>query len=195
MRDLARVADEPYEQVMAGPSLDVTVRAARDAYLAENGFSVEAYDARWTDASFLGMRFRVPNTKRHRAGIMLHDLHHIITGFGTDLVGEGEISAWEARNGLMALGAYVAGIVMSGALLGLVVAPRRTLHAFRAAGRGRSLFPFARLDELEFAAAYERLLSMTVGDLRRDLGVPKQGVATHARRLHDYAPKTASDPS
>src|SRR5580765_3597626 len=110
----------------------MNVREARDLYLAVNGFSVEAYDSKWTDASFLGIKFRVPNTQRHRVSIMLHDLHHVATGYGTDLAGEGEISLWEARRGLGALGPYVGGIVMSGVLLGLVLAPRRALRAWRA---------------------------------------------------------------
>jgi hypothetical protein len=165
----------------------MTVRAARDAYLAENGFSLDAYGARWTEASAFGVRFRVPNTKRHRVAIMLHDLHHVATGFGTDLVGEGEISAWEARGGLAPLGAYVAGIVASGALGGLLLAPRRAVRAWRG-GRGSSLFPLCRLPIADFDARYEELLGMTVGELRRALGVPQQGAADLPRRLHAYAP-------
>jgi hypothetical protein len=69
----------------------VRVRDARDAYLAENGFTVEGYEAKWTEASLFGFRFRVPNTPRHRWAIMRHDLHHVATGYGTDLAGEGEI--------------------------------------------------------------------------------------------------------
>ncbi|HEU4538135.1 MAG TPA: hypothetical protein VFS00_28635, partial [Polyangiaceae bacterium] len=63
---------------------DWTVRQGRDAYLGENHFTLEAYDAPRTEASFLGMAFTVPNTPRHRWGIMLHDLHHVATGYGTD---------------------------------------------------------------------------------------------------------------
>jgi hypothetical protein len=168
----------------------MSVREARDAYLAENGFTLEAYEAKWTEASLLGVRFRVPNTARHRVAIMLHDLHHVATGFGTSLVGEGEISAWEARRGFTALGAYVGGIVLSGLALGLLVAPRRAIRAWRAAGRGKaSLFPLcARAD---FAARYEVLLAMTVGELRRELGVPERGLTDRPRTLHAHAPLMA----
>ena len=170
----------------------MTVRQARDAYLAENGFTLGAYDAKWTDASFFGVRFRVPNTARHRAGIMLHDLHHVATGFGTDLKGEGEISAWEARHRLRPLGAYVGGIVASGVLLGVLLAPRRTLRAWKAArSDGASLFPLCASAASHFTARYEELLHMTVGELRGMLGVPADGVADRARGLHAYAP----DPS
>ena len=164
----------------------MTVREARDMYLAENGFTVAAYEDKWTDASFMGVRFKVPNTPRHRVAIMLHDLHHVATGFGTDLVGEAEISAWEARRGLGALGFYVGGIVTSGALMGLFLGPRRTLRAWRASSNRESLFPLC--EEKDFLERYERLLSMTVGELRQTLGVPANGVATTERKLHAYAP-------
>ena len=163
----------------------MNVREARDRYLAVNGFTVEAYDAKWTDASFLGIKFRVPNTLQHRISIMLHDLHHVATGFGTDLAGEGEISAWEARRGLGALGAYVGGIVASGALMGLMLAPRRTVRAWRKSSSADSLVP--KRDD--FQARYEALLAMTVGELRRELGVPEDGVVHGPQGRHAYAPK------
>ncbi|MBX3200203.1 MAG: hypothetical protein KF894_18855 [Labilithrix sp.] len=163
-----------------------TVREARDAYLAENGFTVEGYDAKWTGASFFGIPFKVPNTRRHRWAIMLHDLHHVATGYGTDLVGEGEISAWELRPGAASLGLYVGGIVLLGTVAGLVFAPRRVVAAWRAARSIRSLH-----DSLPLAAddaAYEAVLDLTVAELRERLGVPRGGAARAPRRLHDYAP-------
>ena len=165
-------------QAMDTYPADWTVRRALDAYLAENGFTVEAYDAKWTDASFLGIKLRVPNTKKHRDAIMLHDLHHVATGFGTDLTGEGEISAWEVRRGVRWLGFYVGTIVALGTLLGVFGAPRRALAAYRAPGR--SLF--------NASTDYDALLAMTVGELRAYLQVPSTGIASAPRRLHNYAP-------
>lgn len=167
----------------------MNVREARDRYLAVNGFTVEAYESKWTDASFFGVPFKVPNTEKHRVSIMLHDLHHVATGFGTDLAGEGEISAWEARRGLGALGAYVGGIVASGALMGLMLAPRRTVRAWRNSSEGESLFPLTKRDD--FTARYEALLAMTVGELRRELGVPEDGIVEGPQGLHAYAPSLA----
>jgi hypothetical protein len=152
----------------------------RDAYLAENGFGVRAYEDPWTEASFLGVRFRVPNTTRHRWAIRLHDLHHVATGYGTDLVGEAEVSAWELGRGLRGLGLYVGAIVLGGAAAGLVFAPARTLAAWRAARRRGSLFQSER--------RYEELLAMSVGELRAELGLPRAGLSTRPRRLHAYAP-------
>ena len=158
----------------------MTVRDARDAYLAENGFSLQGYDDPWTEASFFRISFRVPNTARHREGIMLHDLHHVATGFGTDLVGEGEISAWEVRRGLNGVGLYVASIILLGMTMGLLLSPRRALEAWGASRRGGSLFGTTR--------SHEELLDMTVGELRELLGVPASGVVVRPRGLHPRAP-------
>lgn len=157
------------------------VRDARDAYLAENGFTMEAYDAPTAKGSFFGLAFSVPNPPAHRRAIRFHDLHHVATGYGTDHAGEAEISAWQARRGLIAAGAYVTGIVLANAGLGLVVAPRRTLRALEdARGRG-SLFT---LD-----VAYEALLDRTVGELRALLAIPTEGLERGTRGLHALAPR------
>jgi hypothetical protein len=159
----------------------MSVRRGRDAYLAENGFTVAAYEDRWTKASFFGIPMWVPNTKAHRRAIMMHDLHHVATGYGTDLTGEAEISAWELRRGLSGLDLYVGSIVTMGAVMGLFKAPRRTLRAFRhSKGKTSSLF---RRDR-----SYDALLDMTVGELRAELELPQEGLAEEPRRLHDFAP-------
>ena len=164
-----------------------TVERARDAYLEENGFKLAAYDAPRTEAAFAKIRFSVPNTPHHRWGIMLHDLHHVATGYGTNPAGEGEISAWELRRGIRPLGFYVGTIVVLGTLMGLLVAPIRTVRACRRAGESRgSLF---HLD-----MAYEELLKLTVGQLRERLGIARTGLAGEARRLHSLAPDPATRP-
>ncbi|HVH42567.1 MAG TPA: hypothetical protein VM925_09490 [Labilithrix sp.] len=160
-----------------------TVREARDAYLAENGFTVAAYDDAWTKASAFGVAFKIPNTERHRSAIRLHDLHHVATGFGTDLVGEGEISAFEVRRGLPRAGLYVASIVVMVTLTGFVLSPARVLAAFEGAKRTTPLWA---LD-----IPYEDLLDMTVAELRALLQLPEDGLAKHPRRLHDQAPANA----
>lgn len=153
----------------------------RDAYFAENGFSEAVYDAPFTNATLLGLDFRVPNTKRHRWAIMRHDLHHVATGYGTDFVGEVEVSAWECRRGLRPLGLYTGGIVAGLTLVGLLFAPRRTLAAWRASASPvrDSLFHDHRV--------YEALTDSTVAELRERLGIPPGGL-TGARRLHPRAP-------
>lgn len=155
---------------------------ALQAYLDENGFTRAGYDGPRTEAAFLGIRFSVPNTPRHRWAIMRHDLHHVVTGYGTDLRGEGEISAWELRGGLRGLGLYVGAIVVFGTLLGLGIAPVRTIRAWHQ-NRGRSLLSTERDRD------YDDLLRMTVGELRCCLGLPTAGVARRRRGLYALAPR------
>lgn len=161
-----------------------TVREARQAYLDENGFTVAAYDAPRTEGAFLGIRFTVPNTPRHRWAIMRHDLHHIATGYGTDLRGEGEISAWELRAGVGPLGLYVGSIVLIGTLMGLLLAPLRTSRAWRAGARRRSLFHAGGDD-----ADLDALLDMRVGELRKRLGIADTGLRCGRRGLYSLAPR------
>jgi len=166
---------------MAPLPADWSVARGRDAYLAENGFTLAAYDAPWTQASFFALDFAVPNTKRHAAAIRLHDLHHVATGFGTDLAGEGEISAWEVRGGLRGAGLYVSTIVASGALMGLLLAPRRTVRAWRAAKNARPLWTLG--------VPYEELMSLSVEQLRTLVGTALHGAVTGHQDLHKNAPK------
>ena len=162
---------------------DWSVRDGRDAYLAENGFTVASYDEPWTKASFFAIDFVVPNTPRHAEAIRLHDLHHVATGYGTDLAGEAEVSAWELRRGVRSLGVYVGTIVSLGAAMGLLLAPRRTIRAWRRAGEKRgSLFGAQE--------SYAELLAMSVRELRERLGVDADGMAEGERALHKNAPAT-----
>lgn len=155
--------------------------AGRDAYLAENGFTLATYEAKYTPYPLLGGSLPVPNPARRRWALRLHDLHHIATGYGTDQAGEGEISAWELRRGVRALGWYVGAIVISGALLGLLVAPRRTVRAWqRSAGTADNL--------CHGTQPYEALLQLSIGELRAMLGVPLDGLSDRPRELHAHAP-------
>lgn len=158
---------------------DWIVDRGLDAYLAENGFSRAVYDDPTTQASLFGISFRIPNTPKHRWAIMLHDLHHVATGYGTDLAGEAEISNWEAAAGMNGLGLYVGFIVGGLALLGVTRWPGR-MRAARAASRGRSLF--------QSIIPYDEARSMTIGELRAKLGIPERGLAG-PRALHALAPR------
>lgn len=163
-------------------SLASSVREGRDAYLAENGFTLESYEQQWVKIDFPGFSFTIPNPPARKRAVRWHDLHHVATRYGTDNAGEGEISAWELRRGLRGLGPYVGAIVLGGTALGLLVAPRRTLRAWIASGKGHHNF-FAR--EL---SDYDRVLDMTIGQLREQLAIPTQGLAEE-RGLHVAAPK------
>jgi hypothetical protein len=172
---------ESVETTLSIPHASMNVRDARDLYLAENGFTTDEYEKDWGWLSVLGFRFAIPNSKGRKRGLPLHDLHHVALGYGTDLAGECEVSAWELRAGIKAdgFGWFVRYLVFQGAVFGLLIAPRRTLASWRA-GRGRRSLYVAPL-------SYEALMAMTVGELRAHLGVPIGGVATVVPRRHDGA--------
>jgi len=68
-----------------------------------------------------------------------------------------------------------------------MLAPLRAARAWRKSSTADSLFPLAR--RADFVARYEALLAMTVGELRRLLGVPEEGLVSGPQGLHAYAPK------
>jgi hypothetical protein len=145
-----------------------TVRAARDRYLAANGFNLDAYAAPFVAVSLFGLRFPFPNVGGLGRALPLHDLHHVALGYGTDLPGEAEICAWELRAGVENAPWIVRCIVVELFVLGMLMSPRRTLAAWRAARSSKTLFAAP--------LAYEALLDITVGELRAHLGVPPDGL-------------------
>ena len=98
--------------------------------------------------------------------IAQHDIHHVLVGYHTDFAGEGEISAWELRAGCNTFFLWFINIL--GLMLGLTVAPRRTLRALWSA-RGTTLY--------RAGIRYEDALDMRLGELRRRLGIPEAGIA------------------
>jgi hypothetical protein len=159
----------------------MTLLEGRDLYLRENGFSVSTYEERWARIPLVwGLAFVLPSPVSRRHALKMHDAHHVLTGYGTDIAGEAEISAWELSRGLRGLSAYVKGIVLSVFFVGLAMYPRRTWKALRvASGRG-SLFGRH--------AQYDTLLGRNLGELRAELGLPREGLAAE-RKLHAEAPR------
>ena len=99
-----------------------------------------------------------------------------------DAAGEGDISAWEYGRGIRPLGWYVGAIVMTGFVMGLCIAPRLTLCAWRNSGRAPSLFHQPDRE-------YDALLDLTIGGLRELLALAREGLAMRRRGLNELAPR------
>ena len=55
---------------------------------------------RWVRAPIGPIPFAFPNTAGRQRVLPAHDLHHVVTGYATDLAGEGELGAWEIGAGV-----------------------------------------------------------------------------------------------
>ena len=137
------------------------MREARDQFLAANGFRVEDYTAPTFTIRIWGVPFKYPNTKAHRWATPLHDMHHLLTEYGTDWIGEAEMAAWELRAGCKTLIVYW--LNLWGVAIGLFISPQRVWRAWQA-GRGKlSLYRDPRL--------CDSIMELTVGEVRLRLGL------------------------
>ena len=148
----------------------LVMEEARNLYLAANGFSIRDYRASTFTIGFWGLRLKFPNVEARKRVIPLHDLHHVLTGYGTDWIGEAEIGAWELRAGCNSWIAYF--LNSSGVIIGLLISPARVWRAFLAAKGQRTLY--------RDSADYASLLTLSVGEIRKRLGIPVLG--SHAGR-------------
>jgi hypothetical protein len=144
----------------------LTMRGAREAFLAGNGFRIEDYSAPTYTVKFWRVPMKFPNTMAHQWATPLHDLHHVLTGFHTDWIGEAEIAAWELRAGCKSLVVYW--LDLSAVVAGLFISPARVWRAFCAAEGHRTLY--------RDRALCESVIQMTVGEARARLGIPPGGI-------------------
>ena len=139
------------------------VRVGRDRYLAQNNLNLSSYTARKFPVYFFKWPIWVPNP----GYLPVHDLHHVVTGYSTGLIGEAEISAYELRGGCGSVMIFI--LCVGAILLAAFVAPKRIWKAWRNSRGAQNLY---RTD-----IPYESLLDMSIGDLRQHLGLPRNGIA------------------
>jgi hypothetical protein len=143
-----------------------TLAEARDDYYRRNGFGADGGASQaWVDFKLGPIPMPFPNTAARRRAVRYHDLHHALTGYGTDILGEFEIGAWEVASGCA--DHWVAWqLNLAGMMAGLLVAPRRVLRAWRRGRQTRNLY------RLPYD---EALLGRRVGDVRHELGLDAPG--------------------
>lgn len=100
-----------------------------------------------------------PNSEARKRQVPAHDVHHVLTGYGTDLTGESEIGAWEIGSGCdgpaRSLGLRVMAVAIFWAL-------GRTFRAFL---RGRQCRNFYA------GTVGEELLARGIGEVRAEIGL------------------------
>lgn len=146
---------------MAGDA-STTLREARAAYFEANDLpEAGGYEAAWVRVRGAGIPvFAYPNSKGRRAVVRQHDLHHVLTGYGTDIAGEGELAAWELASGVTSFtGRQLALRVLGFALL------RSAGSLFTAFQRGR------HCRNLLKEPWDDALLDRTAAEVRGELGI------------------------
>lgn len=98
----------------------------------------------------------VPNLKARKKYLKFHDLHHIMTDYGIDRVGESEISAWElgSRSCRKPLISIMNLFALS---TGFILKPKKVIEAFYSGCRSKNLYylsdsmPEAEINTLNLA--------------------------------------------
>ena len=106
------------------------------------------------------IHFYIPNFDARRRAVLKHDVHHIITGYPSELKGEAEIAAWEIASGCSN---YWAALLINsqGLLMGCAFYPLSTFKAFKKGRRTSNLYK-NQFSEEEF-------LNMKVSELKKHL--------------------------
>lgn len=158
---------------------EMTLREARAAYFARTGFDDTTYVEAWVKLPVGPFHFYMPNFAARKEAVKVHDLNHIVGGYGTDWRGEFEISAFEIG---MGTGRYWFGwfLDVGGLAAGLLKSPTTTLNAF-ARGRRAKSSVYHHVDKWD-----DRVLDGTVGALREALQLEDAPVATAAEKRAAY---------
>jgi hypothetical protein len=148
---------------MTMQDVSLTVGEARSRYFEEAGFPPDGgYAAKFVQLAKLGpIPVGFPNSDARRKAVVLHDLHHVATGYKTDWTGEAEISAWEIASGCGRMW-FAWYINLQGMVLGWVVNPGATWRAWVRGRHSRNLY---------HEGVSDQLLRETVGSLRARLAL------------------------
>lgn len=112
-----------------------TMREARRQYFLDNEFGEDGgYNANRVRVKAGPFTVSIPNTDARKKAVRFHDLHHILTGYGTDWNGEAEIAAWEIASGCKTMWAAWA-LNLTAMAMKLPWSPKRIFRAF-VRGRG-----------------------------------------------------------
>jgi hypothetical protein len=124
------------------------LRDALAEYFEANGFGEDGgYNDDWVSGKFGPIPFVFPNSDARKRAVPLHDLHHLITGYDTDGVGEGAIGAWEVASGCGRH--WVAWLLnLNAMVLGSFLNARAVWSAFLRGRRSRNYYHRGIDDEL-----------------------------------------------
>ncbi len=107
------------------------VQEALRRFYMQNGFGEAGGRNAATAIVYAGpWTVRLPNIRARKRLLPFHDIHHVVTGYGTDRVGEAQLCAWEIGSGSlrepMALFMNLVGL-----FTGLLYGPPEVYEAYR----------------------------------------------------------------
>jgi hypothetical protein len=141
----------------------LSLRDARGRYFADNAFGDDGgYAKKWVKLQLGPLPFAFPNSAARVRAVKYHDLHHVVTGYATDVVGEAEIGAWEIGSGCAS---FVAAWILNLYAMVLGFLSGHPGAVWRAFVRGRHTRNLYR-DEYD-----EALLDARLGSVRARLGL------------------------
>jgi hypothetical protein len=145
---------------------DQVVKEAMESYFKANNLGEDGgLNKMWAKIKVGKIYLPLLNIPARKKVLVLHDIHHIATGYAGDWKGEVSISAWEISTGC---GKYwVAWVLDLWAMaIGLFIYPKDTFKAFIRGRRTRNLY--------KNTISKETALSMKINELRELLLLNQQ---------------------
>jgi len=124
--------------------------------LADESSSDEWFRDPWYRVNFGGRKLPVFPLYGIKRGLILHDLHHLLSGYDTTWRGELELAGWELGSGGCGWHLFFWIDRMTFSLLALILTPIAAGRAFMRGTGSRNLYRFDP----------EELLSREIGELR-----------------------------
>ena len=133
-------------------------------------FPSDAYTAKYFSIRLGNSSINLPNITARVKVARYHDIHHILTGYPANWVGEAEIGAWELATGCRT--SFIAWFLNGGAVfVGLFMKPKAVLKAFCRSWKTKT--------NLYHNFEYSQLLEMTVKELQDKIGLEKNKESFH----------------
>ena len=137
------------------------VGAYVERYLAENGYSADSYEEPRFKVKVGSLTLNFPNPGR----LPYHDLHHVVSGYGTGLVGEAQESVYELRGGCPTN--LIRFLCFGSIAIGMLLSPAAIIRAWRQTKGSKTLY--------DSTIPYAALLEMDIAELRILLNIPQYG--------------------
>ncbi len=126
---------------MASKTSPHSARAAVDRLYASNGLPGDGGLSRdyWLPLRRCPLSVPLPNFCWRKQALPAHDLHHAITGYPFNIIGECQLAAWEFAAGRYP-NVFATAFCLPLVIIGILIAPQRTFKAFSRGRRSQTLY-------------------------------------------------------